>query len=59
MFRRAISSSQTLAHEEILTSIINNMPSKRTFMDVAIGAAASQRIMFELDHDRVPRTVEK
>jgi len=35
------------------------MPSKRTFMDVAIGDAAPQRIMFELDADRVPKTVEK
>jgi peptidyl-prolyl isomerase G (cyclophilin G) len=59
MFRRARLSSQSLAHEETSTSITNNMPSKRTFMDVAIGAAAPQRIMFELDHDRVPRTVEK
>jgi hypothetical protein len=59
MFQRAISSSGPLAYQEISTSIIDNMPSKRTFMDVAIGGAAPQRIMFELDHDRVPRTVEK
>lgn len=47
------------SHLRISTNIISKMPSKRTFMDVAIGTAAPQRIMFELDADRTPITVEK
>lgn len=47
------------SHLQTSTSIISKMPSKRTFMDVAIGTAAPQRIMFELDADRTPITVEK